>query len=76
MKFPVLNPGSTPVMETAFLPIPETVPASDIETREEVKIMTGKKIHALKTDGVLYVSSELYSEFQTKTNERNNTVSG
>jgi len=76
MKFPVINPGSTLIRETAFLPIPETVPASDIETREEVKILTGNKIHALKADGVFYVSPEYYSQIQTKTNESNNTVSG
>jgi hypothetical protein len=49
------------VIETAALPIPETVPACDIETREEIKISTGNMIHAMQVEfmpGKLLVSKQ------------------
>ncbi len=49
-----------PIRVNPILPIKETVPASNIETRKEVKLLTGNMIDAFKMDGVLYVSEEYY----------------
>jgi len=50
------------VIENDFLPFDATAPACDIETREEVEVLTGEKIHAVQHAGVLLVSSEMFKK--------------
>lgn len=47
------------IIVTQNLPIDETRKASCIETKEEVTILTGKKINAVKFNDILYVSPRL-----------------
>jgi len=53
-----------PVRIHPVLPQDDFVFASDIETREEVKLLTGKQIHAFIMTGILYVSKELYGKLE------------
>ncbi len=44
-----------------FLPVEETTKASNIETREEVSVLTGRRINALKIGQDLFVSREIWN---------------
>lgn len=51
------------VIKIPYLPIQETVLASDLETREEIRVPTGNLIHVLHLEGSLFVSEEVYEYF-------------
>ena len=50
------------VIKSEFLPVPEMFKASDLSTRQEVSIPSGKMIHCISLEGRLIVSPELYSK--------------
>lgn len=54
----------TRVIETAMLPYPQSFEASNIETRQIVRIYSGELIHAFKMDDILYVSSAYFKKLQ------------
>ncbi len=51
-----------------FLPIPETVKVCDIETREEVSLLTGKMIHCIDNNGKIFVSKEAIEQLKKQKN--------
>jgi hypothetical protein len=56
--------GAKAVYQSPALPVEQTYPASNIETKEEVKIPSGEWIHVIELDGKLIVSSKIYEELQ------------
>ncbi len=52
------------IIEDKFLPIQETVPASDIITKEEVNILTGKMIDCVRAGNTLVVSPKIYKAIE------------
>ena len=48
------------IVKHPLLPVEETVLASNIETKKEVRLLTGNTIDAFKLDDTLYVSEEYY----------------
>lgn len=54
------------IIRHSSLPFDEVRTASNLETKKEVKLLTGKKIHCLKLDNTLYVSDELYQNFKAE----------
>ncbi len=60
-------PRRTPrIMENKFLPVPESVPASDLETRRLILVPTGRDIHGMvdRTENVIYLSTQRLRELQ------------
>ena len=53
---------SLTVWRHPLLPTQEVVFASNILTRQEVRIATGNMIHSFKLNNALYVSNELYAK--------------
>ena len=51
------------IIKHPLLPFDETRLASSLETKKEVSIYTGEKVHCLKNGNTLYVSEELYQKF-------------
>lgn len=49
-----------------FLPVPEVLLACDINTKEEIKIYTGKWIHAFRISNKIFVSEELFNSLKPK----------
>ena len=50
------------IIKHPLMPFDETRLASSLETKKEVSIHTGEKVHCLKKDNTLYVSNELYQK--------------
>jgi hypothetical protein len=55
------------VIESIILPMPKTYPASDLDTRREVRIDSGETIHCIEVtlpggDKALLVSPEMYAQ--------------
>ena len=47
-----------------LLPYPETVKACDIETKEEVRILTGKEINCMQLGHKLIMTQEVYDSIK------------
>lgn len=54
-------PQGLSIQLNAMLPIEETSKACNIESKQEVSILTGKLIHCYKCGNVLQVSPEMYN---------------
>jgi hypothetical protein len=52
--------GSFVCQVSALLPYDETVPASDLNTRQEVIVKTGEVINCLQIGNILLVSKDMY----------------
>lgn len=52
------------VIVNRFLPVEQIALASDIKTRKEVRVTTGKMIHCFQVEDKLMVSQELYDEIK------------
>lgn len=50
------------VTEVQYLPIDETLEASDIETRQKIHIDTGRRIHIIRYGSDLLVSPQIMAE--------------
>ena len=59
------------VRVNAFLPVDGTAPASCIETREPVRVMTGQKINCVRVEGinVIWVTQEIYDILKNQLKE-------
>ena len=58
--------GSFVCQVSAMLPYPETVPATDINTRQEVRVKTGEVINCLQIGNKLLVSQDVYETLSKK----------
>jgi len=56
--------GAIQVIESQLLPVDETFPATSIETRREVNVLSGKKIDCIQQGTVLIVSPEMYQKLK------------
>ena len=63
MKEDVIYSGFT-CQVSAMLPYPETVKACDIETKEEVNILTGEEINCMQIGDKLIMTQEVYDSIK------------
>ena len=68
--FPTKLPGEIPVKESWMLPYPEIIEVGIVETKEMTRIETGRIIHMIKYNGIIFVSEEVMAEINKKTVEK------
>ncbi len=61
---PIIHNGMN-CQVSPLLPMDETVSACDIETRQEIKVLTGEKINCVRVGGTLLMTKELYDTIKS-----------
>ncbi|MCX6217617.1 hypothetical protein [Spirosoma sp.] len=64
MNIPLFYQPGLPVQVSSRLPMSETYPTCDIETREMQNIVTGGTTHCFIMGNVIYVSQSLYDQLK------------
>lgn len=60
----MINYQGVPVIINQFLPFEKTYAASDVESKQEVKISSGELIHSFLLEGILHISKESYEQLK------------
>lgn len=60
------SPLAYRIMISKLLPFPETVPACDVQTRCEVRVLSGREINVIfdKKNRIIYVSEYLFERYK------------